>query len=113
MRSTVYNSCGLPQQTPNTITDVDTLESQLEIFRAQGYTVDHGENELGVNGVATWIVNGLGEVAAAISVAGPANRLSDDVMKHIAVDVVAAADSIAAAIRGVERPDNLGARRRQ
>lgn len=112
MRSTIYDSCGLPRQTPHTITDIDTLEAQLTRFRAQGYAVDHEENELGVNGVSTWIVNGLGEVAAAISVAGPANRLTDDVMQQIAVDVVAAGDAITAAIRGAERPDNTGSRRR-
>jgi len=112
MRSTIYDSCGLPQQTPKTITDVDDLEDQLTRFRAQRYAVDFEENEPGVNGVASWIVNGLGEVAAAISVAGPANRLTEEVITQIAPEIIVAADSIAAAIRGVETPEKPGSRRR-
>ena len=84
MRRTVYDSCGLPRQTPHTITDIDTLEAQLTRFQAQGYALDLEENELGVNGIATSIVDGLGEVAAAVSVAGPSNRLTADAMDHIA-----------------------------
>jgi len=111
MRRTVYDSCGLPQQTPNTITDVDTLEAQLDRFREQGYAVDLEENEVGVNGVATSIVNGLGEIAAAISVAGPSNRLTEDVIEQqVATDVLAAANKISAAIGGGEQPDSQESR---
>ena len=112
MRQTIYDSRGLPQQTPNTITDIDILEAQLTRYRAQGYALDLEENELGVNGIATSIVNGLGEIAAAISVAGPSNRLTEDVMEQIATDVMAAADSIAAAIGGGERRDSRASGRR-
>ena len=98
MRQTVYNSAGLPRQTQHTITDIDTLEAQLERFREQGYAVDVEENEVHVNGLATPILNGLGEVAAAVSVCGPANRLTEEVMEEIAADVIAAAKSISAAI---------------
>jgi len=112
MRSTIYNSCGMPRQTPNTITDIDLLEAQLTRFRAQRFAVDIEENEPGVNGVATWVVNGLGEVAAAISVAGPSNRLTEDVMKQMAPDVLDAAEAIATAMRGVDGADIAGSRRR-
>jgi len=106
MRHTVYRLRGLPRQTPNTITDIDSLEVQLASFRAQGYALDMGENEVGVNGIARSIVNGLGEVSAAISVAGHSNRLTEDVMEQIAPDVIAAADKISAAIGGGEQPDS-------
>jgi len=105
MRDTIYRLCGLPPQTPHTITDIDILEAQLAQFQEQGYAIDVEENELGVNGIATSIVNGLGEVAAAISVCGPSNRLTEEVMKQIATDVMAAADSITAAIQGGEQSD--------
>ncbi len=106
MRQTVYNSCGLPQQTPNTITDTDALEAQLARFRTQGYSVDVEENEIGVNGIARWILDGLGEVAAAISVSGHSSRLTEEVMEHIAPDVVAAANAISATIGGGEQPED-------
>ena len=104
MRHTVYRLAGLPQQTPRTITDIDTLEAQLDQIVAQGYAVDAGENEVGVNGIARSIVNGLGEAAAAISVSGHSSRLTEDVMEQIAPDVIVAADMISAAIQGGEQP---------
>ena len=113
MRRTVYDARGLPRQTPSTITDIDTLEEQLALFRAQGYALDLEENEVGVNGIATSIVNGLGEVAAAISVCGPSNRLTKDVMEQIKTDVLEAGNSIATALGSGERPDNRDSGRRQ
>ena len=106
MRRTVYRLRGLPRRTPNTVTDIDSLEAQLASFRAQGYALDIEENEVGVNGIARAIVDGLGEVAAAVSVAGHSNRLTEDVMEQIAPDVIAAADKISAAIGGGEQPDS-------
>ena len=107
MRQAIYDSCGLPGQTPHTMTEIDALEAQLAGFREQGYAVDVEENEIGVNGIAMWIVDGLGEVAAAVSVSGHSSRLTEDVMESIASDVINAADSIAAAIGGGELPENL------
>jgi IclR family acetate operon transcriptional repressor len=92
MRHTVYRLRGLPRQTPRTITDIDTLEAHLAQIRAQGYAVDVEENEVGVNGLGASIINGMGEVAAAISVCGPSNRLTEDVIEQIATDVMAAAE---------------------
>ena len=106
MRHTVYRLRGLPRQTPRTITDIDTLEANLAQFRAQRYSVDVEENEVGVNGLAASIFNGMGDVAAAISVCGPSNRLTEDVIEQIAMDVMAAADSIAVAIGGGEQPED-------
>jgi len=106
MRQTVYRSAGLPRQTPRTITDIDTLDAQLDQFKAQGYAFDVEENEVHVNGIATAIFNGMGEVAAAVSVCGPANRLTEEVMEQIATDVIAAAESISAAIGFSAQPVN-------
>jgi DNA-binding IclR family transcriptional regulator len=113
MRHTVYNSCGLPQQTPNTITSVDALEAQLDQFKAQGYALDLEENELGVHGIAAAIINGMGEVAAAISVAGPANRLTEAVMKQMAPDVMAAAALIEVAMGRGSPPIRTASRKKR
>ena len=75
MRQTIIDSCGLPEKTNNTITNVDDLNAQLEIYRVKGYAVDKEENEIGVSGVASVIKDGLGDVCAAVSVSGPSNRL--------------------------------------
>src|SRR6202167_3064067 len=39
---------GLPAFTPTTITDPDLLLAHLEVIRKQGYSVDEGEQEVGV-----------------------------------------------------------------
>ena len=109
MRQAIYNSCGLTAETPNTITEVNHLEAELVKFRHQGYSVDVEENESGVNGIARWIVDGMGEVTAAISVSGHANRLTEEVMERIAPDVINAADAIAGAISGSEKADKHSA----
>ncbi len=113
MRHTVYRLRGLPRLTPRTVTEVEALEAQLAQFQTQGYALDLGENEIGVNGIARAIVNGMGDVAAAISVAGHSNRLTEEVMTEIAPDVIAAADAISAALGGEERPAKRDPKRRQ
>ena len=107
MRQTIYRSCGLPQLTPNTRTEVEALEVELAQFREQGYATDLEEYEIGVNGIGRWVEDGLGEVAAAVSVAGHASRLTPDVMRRIVPDVIAAADAISAAIGGGEAAEKL------
>ena len=105
MRQTIYRSRGLPSQTPNTITEADTLEAQLAQFERQGYAMDLEENEIGVNGIARSIRDGLGEIAAAVSVSGPANRLTREAMERIAPDVIAAGKMIATEIGGGDQPE--------
>lgn len=109
MRQAIYDSCGLPRQTRNTITEIDALEAQLTRFRSQGYAVDVEENEIGVNGIASWITDGLGDVSAAVSVSGHSSRLTEEVMERISPDVMAAAESISAAIGGGESADESAA----
>jgi len=112
-RQTIYRLKGLPRQTENTIIDIDTLEAWLARFREQGYALDLEENEHGVTGIGTPIVNGMGEVAAAISVCGPSNRLTEDALNQMAPSVKAAADSISSAIGRGEQSDEGDSRKRQ
>ncbi len=102
MRQSIYDSCELTGLTPNTITDPDSLEAQLARFRGQGFATDLEEFEIGVNGIASWVVDGLGEVAAAISVSGHSSRLTEEVMVRIAPDVVQAANAVSVALGGDE-----------
>ena len=102
MREAVYNSCELTRLTPNTITELDALEAQLAQFREQGFATDIEEYEIGISGVASWIVDGLGDVAAAISVSGHSSRLPEEVLHAIAPDVIQAANEISVALGGGE-----------
>jgi IclR family acetate operon transcriptional repressor len=67
---------GLPRYTPNTLTSSDLLYRELTRVREQGYAVSQEEFETGLNEVAAPIRDHTQGVVAAISVSGPAFRLS-------------------------------------
>ncbi len=57
------------------------------------------------------IFTGFGDVAAAISVTGPLDRMTADALDQFAIDVIAAANLVTAAIGCDERPDHRESRR--
>ena len=67
---------GLPKRTGNTITDYNQLKEHMTLVRKQGYAVDDEENERGIRCVAAPIFNEAGKAVAAISVSGPAFRVT-------------------------------------
>jgi IclR family acetate operon transcriptional repressor len=71
---------GLPGYTPNTITDADAFTEALEQITAQGYAVDEGEQEVGVRCVAV-AVEGI-PTRLAMSISGPATRMTDAVIER-------------------------------
>ncbi|MHA2265574.1 MAG: IclR family transcriptional regulator [Candidatus Thorarchaeota archaeon] len=68
-------SGNLKRFTERTIVDPDELFKHLEEIRRRGYALDEGEHEDEVRCVAAPILNPSREVIAAVSVAGPRNRL--------------------------------------
>ncbi|WP_078059112.1 DNA-binding transcriptional regulator KdgR [Tropicimonas marinistellae] len=62
---------------PNTITDPDTLQAQLQTVRAQGYAEEIEESEAGVRCMATPILDHLGRSVAAISISFPLFRFEE------------------------------------
>ena len=71
-------SRGLQRYTPNTIIDPELLCQELAQVSEQGYATAREEFEIGLNAIAAPIHNHTEEVVAAISVSGPAFRLSPD-----------------------------------
>ena len=67
---------GLPALTGNTITEVPALHRELDKVRRQGYAIDDLENEEGIRCVGAAILNHEGQPVAALSVSGPAFRLT-------------------------------------
>jgi IclR family acetate operon transcriptional repressor len=67
----------LPAKTSQTITDVDILRRELEESRRRGYAWNRHESEIGVVSVAAPIRGATGRTEAAISVAGPTERIGD------------------------------------
>jgi len=80
----------LTPRTEHTITSVAQLRQDLETVRKRGWAENVNEAEMGVASVAAPIRNGLGEVVAAVSVAGPLQRLSGDSLKRFARPTVEA-----------------------
>jgi IclR family KDG regulon transcriptional repressor len=66
---------GMPAMTGNTITDPATLLEQLSEIREKAYAVDREEIEEGLACVAAPVRNFRGDVVAAVSVAGPIQRV--------------------------------------
>jgi IclR family acetate operon transcriptional repressor len=69
---------GLPRYTPNTITAPDLLCQELERVREQGFATGREEFEVGLNEIAAPIYDHTSDVVAAVSVSGPAFRLSPE-----------------------------------
>lgn len=72
----------LTARTPNTITDAGVLRGQLDTIRADGYATDDGEYEIGVSCVAVPLAGTA--ALAALSVSGPAARLTAQTRPRIA-----------------------------
>lgn len=85
---------GLPARTPNTITDKERLFQELERVRDQGYAVDDVENEEGIRCVGAAIFDHQGKVVAALSISGPAFRLTEERIQELAPHVKATALAI-------------------
>jgi len=68
----------LPVFTPNTVSDTDALAAELEHVRRDGWANVREELEVGLNAVAAPIWDSSGKTIAALSVSGPAYRLSPD-----------------------------------
>jgi len=80
--SDVTKERGLPKRTENTITDPEKLRKHLHAVREQGYAVDDEENEKGIRCVAAPIYNEIGKAVAAISISGPAFRVTKKVIQE-------------------------------
>lgn len=92
MRASLVAQQRFERRTETTLTDPDSLGRELEQVRRRGYAVDRGENEDGVRCVAAAILDRSGMAVAAVSVSGPASRISETRFRELgsAVGEVAA-----------------------
>jgi IclR family KDG regulon transcriptional repressor len=72
----------LSRRTENTMTDLAQLKEHLKQVRKQGYALDDEENERGIRCVAAPIYNETGRAVAAISISGPAFRVTKKVVQE-------------------------------
>ncbi len=88
----LLETAGMPATTQHTITDVEDLLAELRRIRQRGYAIDDGEQEAGVRCVAVAVP---GSPGSAISVSGPASRVTRAAVPALAETVHQAALGLA------------------
>jgi len=76
----IIGSTDLVPLTQKTIVDNEALHTELQQIRSQGYAVSKGEWLLDASGVAAPVFDQSGEVIAAVTISGPSQRFTDDVL---------------------------------
>jgi IclR family acetate operon transcriptional repressor len=99
----------LERRTPRTVTDPETLRRQLLQARSRGYAYTVEELEEGLNAVAAPVRGPGGEVTAAVSVAGPAYRVTPERVPELARAVVDAGAEISRRMGYTERRESVAA----
>jgi IclR family acetate operon transcriptional repressor len=93
----LLNRAGLPGYTTRTIVDLDSMMVELERVRELGYALDEGEQDDGVRCLA--VVVPSQPVRAAVSITGPAIRLTDELvdlaLPHLRLGAQHIADALA------------------
>jgi len=85
---------GLPALTEHTITSLGALLAELHQVRQRGYAIDNEERAYGITCIAAPIYNHVGQIVGAISVSGPAFRVSAETLPEIIGAVTTAAASV-------------------
>lgn len=88
----------LTPRTAATIAERDLLIKELANVRKQGFAIDNEENEAGVRCVGAPIFDHRGYAFAAISVSGPAYRISVTQLKAISRPLIEATQAISACL---------------
>ena len=91
---------GLPRLCTKTITRRDLLLRRLAEIRERGYAVSVEETDPGAWGVATPIRDRSNQVVAAIGIAGPSSRFSEEIAKRYVSLCSAAAGALSARLGG-------------
>jgi IclR family KDG regulon transcriptional repressor len=84
----------LPHKTARTLLAREDLEAELALTRERGYAIDDEENEAGARCVAAPLFDHRGQCIGAISLAGPASRLTIERIGPLAERVREAAAAI-------------------
>jgi IclR family acetate operon transcriptional repressor len=95
---------GMPKRTETTLTTRDALETELDQIRSRGFAIDDQENELEIRCLGAPVFDHLGHVVAAISLSGPATRMSIARIEELSSLVTSAADEVS---RRLAAPDDV------
>lgn len=85
---------GLEGRTVNTITTEDSLREAVDRARREGYAVDDAENEDEIRCVAAPVFDHDSRMVAAVSLSGPATRMSVERLRELSVTVIECATGV-------------------
>ena len=87
---------GLKPVTANTIATASALKAELKTVRARGFAIDDEEKEEGLRCVGAAVRGHSGKLFAAMSVSGPAFRMTKERVPEIGQAVMRAANELSA-----------------
>jgi IclR family KDG regulon transcriptional repressor len=94
--SAIARRWGLKPITQNTITTAAQLKAELRTVRSRGYAIDDEEKEEGLRCVSAAIRGHSGKLFAAMSISGPAFRMTKERIPEIGQAVMQAATELSA-----------------
>ncbi|WP_227357358.1 IclR family transcriptional regulator [Haladaptatus salinisoli] len=83
----VADTHGLPQKTPESISTVEELRTELSEIREQGYAVNHNEAAEGTSAVAAPIIV-EDRVVGAIAISAPVRRVENETFREQLIELV-------------------------
>lgn len=90
----IIEGCHFRAHTEHTITRPSLLVAELDRIRKRGYAIDDEEFEIGLRCIGAAVKNHHGDVIGALSIAGPAVRVSKKRVPELARLVVKAAKEL-------------------
>jgi len=105
--SKIVRRWGLKSVTANTITTAGALKAELQKVRARGYAIDDEEKEEGLRCIGAAVRSHSGKLAAAMSVSGPAFRMTKERVPEIGRALVEAAGKLSAELGYQAAPAEL------
>ena len=88
------------RHTPRSVTNLQSLVSQLSEFRQKGWAIDDEEYAEGIRCVAAPIDNRMGKAVASVSFSGPVVRMTMEKIENAVPDLLDTAEKISATIGG-------------
>ena len=105
--SKIVRRWGLKPVTANTITTAGALQAELKAVRSRGYAIDNEEKEEGLRCVSAAVRSHSGKLAAAMSVSGPAFRMTKERVPEIGRALMEAAAKLSAELGYQAAPGEL------
>ncbi|MEX1034519.1 MAG: IclR family transcriptional regulator C-terminal domain-containing protein [Sneathiella sp.] len=102
----IIASQNLAKLTDKTITDPETLHSELTESRKRGFALDDEEHAVGLRCAAALVYDEHAEPLAGLSISGPAARISQDRLMELGEVTVGIAAEITAALGG-RQPEEI------